>query len=82
MSKIPHKNDTEFTIEEAADLINVSRSFLIQQMDAGKLSYRIVGQHCWINFNDLLAYKKQVDRTASEALDEMVAISQELGFYD
>lgn len=72
----------ELTTQEAADLLNVSRPFLIKQIDAGKLPHHKIGKHRRINFNDLMAYQEKVDREASAALDEMVAISQELGLYD
>ena len=35
-----------------------------------------------INFNDLMVYKERIDRATAQGLDEMVAISQELGLYD
>jgi excisionase family DNA binding protein len=72
----------ELTTQEAADLLNVSRPFLIKQIEAGELPHHKVGKHRRINFNDLMVYKERVDRESSEALDEMVAISQELGLYD
>jgi excisionase family DNA binding protein len=72
----------ELTTQEAADLLNVSRPFLIKKIDAGELPHHKVGKHRRINFNDLMVYKEQVDRAASAALDEIVAISEELGLYD
>jgi excisionase family DNA binding protein len=72
----------ELTTQEAADLLNVSRPFLIKKIDAGELPHHKVGKHRRINFNDLMVYKEQVDRAADAALDEIVAISEELGLYD
>ncbi len=73
---------TELTIQAAADLLNVSQPFLLEQIAAGKIIDRQVGNHRRIHFSDLMAYKDQIDLAASQALDEMVAISQELGLYD
>jgi excisionase family DNA binding protein len=73
---------TELTTQEAADLLNVSRPYLIKQIEAGALPHHKIGKHRRIYFNDLMAYKEWVDREASVALDEMVAISQALGLYD
>lgn len=56
--------------------------FLIKQIEAGELPHHKVGKHRRINFNDLMVYKERVDRESAEAIDEMVAISQELGLYD
>jgi excisionase family DNA binding protein len=72
----------ELTTQEAADLLNVSRPYLIKQIEAGELPHHKVGRHRRIHFNDLMVYKERIDREASAALDEMVAISQDLGLYD
>jgi excisionase family DNA binding protein len=72
----------ELTTQEAADLLNVSRPFLIKQIDQGEIPHHKVGKHRRINFNDLICYKERVDQEASAALDEIVAISEELGLYD
>jgi excisionase family DNA binding protein len=72
----------ELTTQEAADLLNVSRPFLIKQIEAGEIPYHKVGKHRRIQFNDLMVYKERIDRSISQGLDEMVAISQELGLYD
>jgi excisionase family DNA binding protein len=72
----------ELTTQEAADLLNVSRPFLIKQIELGKIPHHKIGKHRRIQFNDLMVYKNQIDLATSQALDEMVAISQELGLYD
>jgi excisionase family DNA binding protein len=72
----------ELTTQEAADLLNVSRPFLIKQIELGKIPHHKVGKHRQIQFNDLMVYKDQIDLATSQSLDEMVAISQELGLYD
>jgi excisionase family DNA binding protein len=73
---------TELTTQEAADLLNVSRPFLIEQIESGEIPHHKVGTHRRIYLNDLMGYKDRIDRTSSQGLDEMVAISQELGMYD
>jgi excisionase family DNA binding protein len=75
----PH---TELTTQEAADLINVSRPFLIKQLEEGIIPYHKVGKHRRIHFADLMEYKTNIDAARSKVLDEMVAISQQLGLYD
>ena len=72
----------ELTTQEAADLLNVSRPFLITQIELGEIPHHKVGKHRRINFNDLMVYKERIDRVTAQGLDEMVAISQELGLYD
>ena len=69
----------ELTTQEAADLINVSRPFLIKQLEMGKLPFRKVGRHRRIKYQDLMSYKEQIDALRNQALDELAALEQELG---
>jgi excisionase family DNA binding protein len=72
----------ELTTQEAADLINVSRPFLIKQLEEGIIPYHKVGKHRRVRFTDLMEYKTNIDAARSKILDEIVAISEELGLYD
>jgi excisionase family DNA binding protein len=49
----------EFTTQEAAELLNVSQLFLIEQIEAGKILDRKVGKQRRIRFNDLMAYTER-----------------------
>jgi excisionase family DNA binding protein len=81
MSSLTH-NHPELTTQAAADLLNVSRSFLIDKIESGEIPHHKVGIHYRIHFNDLAIYKERLDLATSQALDEMVEISQALGLYD
>ena len=72
----------EVTTMEAADILNVSRPFVIKLLEEGELPYRLVGRHRRIQLKDLLDYKKNIDRKREAVLDQMVAEAQELGLYD
>jgi excisionase family DNA binding protein len=72
----------ELTTQEAADLINVSRPFLIKQIDAGVIPHHKVGTHRRVRFTDLMEYKKNIDAARSKVLTELVEESQRLGLYD
>ncbi|MFN0092011.1 MAG: excisionase family DNA-binding protein [Acidimicrobiales bacterium] len=72
----------ELTTVEAAELLNVSRPYLIKQLDAGALPFRMVGSHRRIRLVDVLAYRDRQDAGANKALDELTRQAEELDLYD
>jgi len=69
----------QLTTQQAADVLNVSRPFLVNLLEEGKIPHVKVGTHRRILFEDLMRYKKSVDRERHKALDELVKQSETLG---
>lgn len=75
--------DTEISTQRAANLLHVSRPFLIDLLEKKQIPFRRVGSHRRVRLADVLAYKQQTDEQRLAALDELTRMSQELGLgYD
>lgn len=68
----------ELTTQEAAQILGVSRPFLVEQLKNGALPYHQVGSHRRILLADLLVYKESQRRNRLETLSELSAQAQEL----
>jgi excisionase family DNA binding protein len=72
----------ELTTQEVANFLNVSRPFVIKQIESGMLKCRKVGRHRRVEFSELIRYQKDSLLKRDAALDELAAIGQELGLDD
>ncbi len=69
----------ELTTQQAADMLNVSRPFLIGLLEGGEVEYRKVGKHRRVAASSLLDYMRRDDQNRREAADELSALSQDMG---
>ena len=73
--------NAELTTFEAADMLNVSRTFLIELLEKGKIPFRKVGTHRRIRTDHVMAYKDEIDRKRDARLDELTRESERLELY-
>ena len=72
----------EVTTAEAADLLNVSRPFVIKLLETGAMPFRKVGTNRRLRLIDVLEYRDRQDAIATAALDDMVRQAEKHGLYD
>jgi len=74
--------DRPLTTQRAAELLGMSRPFLIRLLDGGEMPYHRVGKHRRIALRDVLAYSKQRAEGRRAALDTMARDAFGAGLYD
>lgn len=71
----------ELTTQEAADILNVSRQYVVQLLDEDAIPYTRVNKHRRIRADDLIEFKLRRDAKRREALRELTQDAQNMGSY-
>ncbi|MBN9788645.1 DNA-binding protein [Pseudonocardia sp. TMWB2A] len=67
----------KLSTQQAADLLNVSRPYLIGLLEKGELAFELVGRHRRIRADDLFAYKEKRNGKRREALESLAKLDGE-----
>lgn len=71
----------ELTTQQAANLLNVSRQYVVRLLDQGRIPYTKTGKHRRLRVEDVLAFRRMRDQERRAKLDDLTRMSGELGGY-
>ncbi len=71
----------ELTTQQAANILNVSRQYLVRLLDEGRIPFTKTGKHRRLRIEDVLEFKRERDRERRDGLDELTRMSEDAGGY-
>jgi excisionase family DNA binding protein len=71
----------EVTTQQAADLLNVSRQYLVRLLDEGRIPFRKTGKHRRVRVEDVLSFKQTRDKDRRAGLRELSQMTESFGGY-
>lgn len=69
------------TTQQAAELLGMSRPYLVKMLERDELPYEMVGTHRRLRLDDVLAYRRERSARRREALRELSRDADDLGIY-
>ncbi|MDA8144633.1 MAG: helix-turn-helix domain-containing protein [Thermaerobacter sp.] len=74
--------DQELTTQQAAEILQVSRPYVVRLLEQGKIAYRKVGTHRRIRLQDLMSFRERRDALRHAQLGELIRATESLGLYE
>lgn len=72
----------QLTTQQAADLLNVSRQYLVRLLDEKRIPFTKTGKHRRLRIEDVLSFKENHDWNRRAGMRELSQLTQEFGGYD
>ena len=72
----------ELTTQQGADILNVSRQYLVRLLDEGRIPFTKTGKHRRVRIEDVLSFKDRRDRERRATLAELTQMSEDFGDCD
>lgn len=70
------------TTQQAAQLLNVSRQYLVRLLDEGRIPFTKTGKHRRVRIDDVLSFKAQRDAARGASLRELTSLTESFGGYE
>ena len=61
----------ELSTQDAANMLNISRPFLVKLLEGGQIPFHKAGSHRRVLAKDVLEYKQKIDTKRRETLDQL-----------
>lgn len=73
----------EFSLQDAAKILDVSRHYLVKLVEKGEIPFHKVGKHRKVYASDLLDYKEKIHSASEKTLQKLIKQAQKLNMgYD